>query len=165
MSIKVTVGCCPSAKTVFILNQIRYLCVQAKVTATFCVTSDFPTLSPSPSHFSFLDFSTAGPSSDPCGASGGAGSALPCPFPRCLVSYWAMCRNRGVFPMHRVLQEDVGKGSAEVARSSNEVTLLSDEKSDETIMVLSMPWTTSSPEGFVLRTLKTIHASMAVTHE
>lgn len=41
--------------------------------------------------------------------------------------------------MHRVLQEDVGKGSAEVARSSNEVTLLSDEKSDETIMVLSMP--------------------------
>lgn len=41
--------------------------------------------------------------------------------------------------MQHVLWGHIGKGSAEVARSSNEVTLLSDEKSDETVILLSMP--------------------------
>lgn len=41
--------------------------------------------------------------------------------------------------MQRVLlQGRIGKGSAKVARSSSEVTLISDEKSDETVMLLSM---------------------------
>lgn len=49
-----------------------------------------------------------------------------------------LCVETGAFPMQRVLQGHEGKGSAEIARSSNEVMLLSDEKSNETRMLLSM---------------------------
>lgn len=119
MPIKVTVGCHPSAKTMFILNQIRYLCfsvcrqklLHSWYHCNLLCDQLLPHSQPLfPSHFSFPDFSIAGPSSDPCGASGGDGSALPCPFPGCLVLHWAACQNRGAFPMQRVLQGHVGKG-------------------------------------------------------